>query len=123
MEPTKKARQVKRLAEQLVNLAEKADALDLKLPNGGIVGSLIGGIADDLQTMAEDGAYRPMTTYKIVRGYRDRDERDIVETGLTLEEAKAHCRNPETTSSKCTSPEGIARTEQFGPWFDGFEEE
>lgn len=62
------------------------------------------------------------TMYKIVRGYRDQDFKETVLEDLTLEEAKAHCRDPETTSTKCKGAAGIARTAQFGPWFDGFEE-
>lgn len=52
-----------------------------------------------------------MSTYKIVRFYaphRNR-ENETVETGLTLEEAQAHC-NREDTHEK-------------GEWFDGYTEE
>lgn len=61
--------------------------------------------------------------YKIVRMYRDTSEHRIIKTGLTLQEAQEHCRDPETTSSKCTLPANVAHTEQFGPWFDGYDEE
>jgi len=64
-----------------------------------------------------------MTTYKIVRSFRDGHDDVIIEEGLTLAEAKAHCRDPETHSKGCTSAEGIALTESKGPWFDGFSEE
>lgn len=66
-----------------------------------------------------------MTTYKIVRFYRDDDDRNgaTIFTGLTLEQAKAHCADPETSSSTATSPGAVAHTEQYGPWFDGFDEE
>lgn len=63
------------------------------------------------------------TTYKIIRMYRDEHPSRVIETGLTLEEAQAHCRDPETTSSKCTLPANVAHTDKFGPWFDGYEEE
>jgi hypothetical protein len=63
-------------------------------------------------------------TYKIVRGYFDDDlEREVIATGLTLEEAQAHCEDPETSSRTATSPEGVARTELHGPWFDRYTEE
>lgn len=62
-----------------------------------------------------------MSTYKIIRGYRDHDMRTTIKTGLTLEEAQAHCRDLETSSRTCQSPKGIMRTEDFGPWFDGYE--
>lgn len=66
-----------------------------------------------------------MTTYKIVRFYRDNDELNgtVVARGLTKEQAQAHCNDPETSSSTCTQAEGKLRTEQFGPWFDGWTEE
>ena len=48
-----------------------------------------------------------METYKIIRFKFDGPNRTI-KTGLTLDEAKEHCNNPET------SGEG---------WFDGFESE
>ena len=42
---------------------------------------------------------------------------------LTLEEAKEHCRHPETSSATCTSWEGLRETQKMGAWFDGYEEE
>lgn len=49
------------------------------------------------------------TTYKIIRFYQDKPHRSkCLKTGLTLEEAQAHCSNP------ATSGDG---------WFDGFNEE
>ena len=66
-----------------------------------------------------------MSTYKIIRFYRDAPElnRTVVTRGLTLEQAQEHCHDPETSSSTATSPEAVARTEAHGPWFDGYEEE
>jgi hypothetical protein len=61
-------------------------------------------------------------TYKIVRGYFKGGRRTI-ETGLTLEEAQAHCKNPETSSKTATSAAAKRRTAQKGPWFDGYEKE
>jgi hypothetical protein len=63
-----------------------------------------------------------METYKIVRGYMNDSKRTIV-TGLTLEEAQAHCRDPETSSRTCTKAANKRRTKQRGPWFDGYEKE
>jgi len=62
-----------------------------------------------------------MTKYKIVRMYFKGGSR-IIKRGLTLEEARNHCSDPETSSSTCTKREGINRTRNFGPWFDGYTE-
>lgn len=59
--------------------------------------------------------------YKIVRHYFHGGKRTI-RTGLTLEEAQAHCHNPETSSSTATSAAAKRRTRQRGPWFDGYSE-
>lgn len=63
-------------------------------------------------------------TYRIVRRYKDQGIRNhITRRGLTLEQAQAHCQDPETSSSTCTTDEGKARTIRCGPWFDGYEED
>lgn len=60
--------------------------------------------------------------YKVVRMYqRAAIRKRIIATGLTLEEAQAHCHDPETSSSTCTKSAGKARTRRLGPWFDGYE--
>jgi hypothetical protein len=65
-----------------------------------------------------------MTTYKIVRFYADRDKRRrTIERGLSLDEAQAHCNDPETSSTTCTSAAGRRRTRTHGDWFDGYTEE
>lgn len=46
-------------------------------------------------------------TYYIKRFYRDK-ENEARETGLTLEEAQAHCQDPSTSGED---------------WFDGYDEE
>lgn len=58
-----------------------------------------------------------MTTYKIVRTYLKGGRRTIA-TGLTLEQAQAHCRDPETSSRTCKKPHNVRRTREIGPWFD-----
>lgn len=63
--------------------------------------------------------------YKIVRCYIDNDRapnRRTIKTGLTLEEARAHCRDPETSSKTCKKAVNRHHTKQYGPWFDGYEE-
>jgi hypothetical protein len=60
--------------------------------------------------------------YKVVRMYqRGEHRRRTIITRCTLAEAQAHCQNPETSSSTCTSSTGRARTRRMGPWFDGYE--
>jgi len=62
-----------------------------------------------------------MGTYKIIRMYFDDKWPDRqIKSGLTLEEAQAHCRDPETSSRTATKSAGKARTRQKGPWFDGY---
>jgi hypothetical protein len=46
-------------------------------------------------------------TYKIIR-FRFKGNNRVIKRGLTLEQAQAHCRNPETSGDG---------------WFDGYESE
>jgi len=53
-----------------------------------------------------------MGTYTIIRFYADDTNPDngmIIKTGLTLEEAQAHCQDD--------------ATHEYGVWFDGYREE
>lgn len=52
--------------------------------------------------------------YKIIRFYGDDRPREVRETGLTLEDAQAHCQNPETSSQTTTTDDTP------GDWFDGY---
>lgn len=61
-------------------------------------------------------------TYKIVRSYF-RGGRRTLATGLTLEQAQAHCSDPETSSSTATSAKAKATTRRMGAWFDGYDKE
>jgi hypothetical protein len=47
-------------------------------------------------------------TYKIIRFFLS-GRKKVMKTGLTLEAAQAHCRDP--------------KTQKKGEWFDGFEKE
>lgn len=61
--------------------------------------------------------------YRIIRFYESANiRRRTIATGLTLEQAKAHCSDPESCSSTCTKAAGKARTKRLGHWSDGFEE-
>ena len=62
-------------------------------------------------------------SYSIVRMYRDKTHLNhIVRNVRTLEEAQEHCRDPETSSSTCTTPVGLELLKLRGPWFDGYQE-
>lgn len=62
--------------------------------------------------------------YKIIRFYERREVPNrVVRRGLTLEEAQAHCNDPETSSRTCTKYHQKRRTRDFGHWFDGYTEE
>lgn len=63
-------------------------------------------------------------TYRTMRMYQNSDKPDdAIDDALTLTEAQAQCSDPETSSSTCTSAEGIERTERYGAWFVGYESE
>lgn len=59
--------------------------------------------------------------YKIVRNFLRGGKRTI-ESGLTLEEAQAHCKSPESSWKTATSYRARKRTQDRGPWFDGYTE-
>ena len=58
-----------------------------------------------------------MSSYKIVRFYGDSRERRTMQTGLTLEDAQTHCKDPESSSRTTTTDT------ESGTWFDGYTEE
>jgi len=53
-----------------------------------------------------------MTKYKIIRFYLHGKAR-VINRGLTLAQAQAHCSDPKTHGA--SGPKG--------PWFDGYDEE
>ncbi len=59
--------------------------------------------------------------YKIIRHYFKHGKR-CVKSGLTLAQAQAHCKDPETSSRTCQLGRNKARTAKYGPWFDGYTE-
>jgi len=60
-----------------------------------------------------------MTLFKIVRIYQNGKKR-VIDTGLTLEQAQAHCQDSQTSSRTCTNATGRKRTRLHGPWFDTY---
>ncbi len=57
-----------------------------------------------------------MVRYKIVR-QRFNGNNTTIKKGLTLEEAQAHCQDPETSGSTCSN------LSKRGDWFDSYTEE
>lgn len=79
---------------------------------------------DDLPPLLEDEPDEDDATYRVRRFFLAGPEHtETIETGLTLEEAQAHCQDPETSSRTATGDEAVERTRQHGTWFDGYEEE
>jgi hypothetical protein len=65
-----------------------------------------------------------MATFEIVRFYQNHPEKNtVLLRGLTEDEAKAHCQQPDTASKTATSPHAKALTARYGPWFHGYREE
>ena len=64
-----------------------------------------------------------METYSITRMYQGEKANELIETGLTLEEAQDHCGDDETSSSTCVEQYNIDHTNKYGAWFDGYNEE
>jgi hypothetical protein len=62
-------------------------------------------------------------TYKIVRSFERTGKRRVIVRGLSLQDAQAHCKDPETSSSTCKKVAGHRRTLAIGRWFDGYEKE
>jgi hypothetical protein len=62
--------------------------------------------------------------YKIVRYFQDPAVSNrVIERGVSLEQAQAHCSDPESSSETCKKPHNRARTRKLGSWFDGFTKE
>lgn len=57
--------------------------------------------------------------YKIIR-FAFKGKNRTIMTGLTLQEAQAHCSDPEHSSKTATGSAARARTKRMGPWFDGY---
>ena len=59
--------------------------------------------------------------YKIIRHFYRTDRAYTIKRGLTLEEAQAHCKDPETKSKTAKNPIAVRRTMEHGTWFDGYD--
>jgi hypothetical protein len=59
--------------------------------------------------------------YRIVRRYTGTGKMRILKSGVTLQEAQAHCNDPNNDSETATSAAARAITLRNGPWFDTYE--
>lgn len=65
-----------------------------------------------------------MQLFSLIRYFKaEQIPNKVIRTGLTWEEVKQHCQDPETCSDTCTSQGGMDCTAQYGGWFDGFKKE
>lgn len=63
-------------------------------------------------------------SYKIVRMYQNYPGKTrTIKRGLSLQEARDYCQNPETSSRTAQLWTGRRVTARMGPWFDDYEEE
>lgn len=63
--------------------------------------------------------------YRIVRFFYNHPNgtrRRVIKSGLTLDQAQSHCRDPQSSSRTCSGARLSAYTRRNGPWFDGYEE-
>jgi hypothetical protein len=77
---------------------------------GGVVEVEDGTSGQDRESYTDDqdrDNYTVEPTFKIVR-FRFQGDNEVIETGLTLEEAQSHCEDPETSGDG---------------WFDGYQVE
>lgn len=62
--------------------------------------------------------------YKIVRKFfRDDIPDELIESGLTIDQARSHCSNSESSSTLATTLSARAITRKLGPWFDAYYED
>lgn len=65
-----------------------------------------------------------MKLYSIHRIYEnDMTKPRKMKSGLTLDRARAHCDDPETSSSTCQLSENKEHTAKHGRWFDSYDAE
>ena len=62
-------------------------------------------------------------TYKVVRMYFQGHPSKVLVRGKTLEQVQRWCSDPETSSSTAKSEAATRHTEQYGAWFDGYDED
>lgn len=73
--------------------------------------------------MPQETTFHYAPLYRIVRAFLDSGTRRIVRTDLTLGEAQAHCRDPESASKTARSKKARACTRRNGAWVDRYEDQ
>ena len=61
--------------------------------------------------------------YKTVRYFFEGHPDKVIKRGLTLEEAQAWCKDPETSSSTAKGEAAHKILQKYGEWYDGYEED
>ena len=61
--------------------------------------------------------------FKIVRNFFEGYPDKTIKRGLTEEEARAWCNDPETSSATCKSKKAQAIFAKYGEWYDGYAED
>jgi len=61
--------------------------------------------------------------FKIVRNFYEGYPDKTIKRGLTLEEARAWCKDPETNSRTAKNKEAHKILQKYGEWYDGFAED
>lgn len=59
-----------------------------------------------------------MPKFKVVRHFLLTGSERTIKRNLTMDEALAHVKDPETASTTATSPQAQLYTRKFGPWYD-----
>ena len=59
-----------------------------------------------------------MNNHKIIRYFSISQRTHTVKKDLTLAQAQAHIRNPDSSSHSCTDRAGLMRTKKLGAWYD-----
>lgn len=66
-------------------------------------------------------------SYKVVRYYQNNRKPRTQAKDLTLEQAQAHCSDPETSSKTAKKHAGMTKQKnldrKYGHWFDGYTEQ
>lgn len=77
----------------------------------------------DVTTVVSANRVFAPATYRIVRHFFRSHRTQVILTGLLEHQAQEHCKDKDTSSVTCYSPQAVRRTQRCGAWFDGYERE